>query len=185
MKKDPIEKPLRQILADDEAPPFAAMWARARIEAEKKREEGMFSWRWLFPGSVMAGITVLVFGIYWAMIPNELATSSGSSAGERSAATQPGLAKLKEIDPWISVFEGLESDWPIESDNPLEDEGVALENAELAALSSAVLGGGGNTDESGLGEDVLGEGVVYESPTDFLLQMEIPLWFESEERSVL
>lgn len=183
MKQDPVEKSLREILRGDEAPPFAEMWARAQVLADEGQKSKAPSYGLLLRGAAVAGTVAVALALYWITVPVDSGSTSVSTVGEK-AEKKPssGLsdlrewASLTEENQWTSVFEELESDWEIELSSPSQTEG---DNEEQTKVATAIS----RSRETQVG--VLGEELVYESPTDFLLQLEIPVWKNSEERSVL
>lgn len=167
MKRDPIEKPLREILGNDHVPPFGKMWAQAEIAVNQKKKEAVPWGRLLVPGLALAGIGGLVLAAYWMLASSNTASFRAQGMDDR-VADNGTLTELEEIQSVPSVFDGLTSDWKIDPDMGEAKGSSPGEETEIAATTAP-----------------LGEGLAYESPTDFLLEMDIPEWRELEKRSVL
>ena len=174
MDRDPIEKPLREILGNDRVPPFGEMWSQAEIAVTQKQREAAPLGRLLVPGLALAGIGGLVLVAYWTLASSNTA-SFRSQRVDDQVQGNGALTELEEIQSVPSVFDGLNSDWNIEPD--MGEANGSSPGDEVSSL--------GDETEIAATTAPLGEGLAYESPTDFLLEMDVPEWRELEERSVL
>jgi hypothetical protein len=77
------------------------------------------------------------------------------------------LAHLEDIEPWTGELDGLGTEWTFEL--------TSVQSSDDDEVDTSVISVSKNIP----GDD------VYESQTDFLLDLEIPTWNRSEERNVL
>lgn len=158
------DKELKHLLeqARDPVPDFEHTWTRARAAANGQKHRG---WFWLIPVGAMgaaAAALILFINLHDSNVQTIHAPPSAVVAHvEQNTLDTESMA----MDP-IEEIAGLIVD-ESEDDLPLDD---LMDDDNLLAMA-----------DDGDQENDVG----YESPTDFLMNIEIVAWDEAEEGSVL
>ncbi len=171
MTTDDLDRMLKEAHRAEKVPDFEETWRRAEMLAAARKQE-RFSWRpILVPATAFCAIAAIILAVF-ALAPGveQPAPEPLELAGSGTASTT--LADLSDIEPWTASLDGLGTEWNydevfiIDIDEENNDE----EETDEVALT--------------LMNNIPGES-VYESPTDFLLNLEMPVWNGTEKRSVL
>ncbi len=168
------DKPLRELLKNahrqEPVPDFEQTWQKARAAAANP-PSGVSLWpRVLVPAGallVMVIIAVTVFRL--SPLQNDSITPA-RQAGLRN--TDQVLSRLAGLPIWSLALEELDTEGdtdPTDMDN----------SVDTAALDESDGGQAFAAHENEPGYD------VYEAPTDFLLELDIPAWNETKQRSIL
>jgi hypothetical protein len=163
MPRDELKKLLKEVRQTEQVPDFKKVWRQAEAMESKRAKITPLSRRMLVPVAVAAGIAVLtVVGI-------QVGTDQNKQNLPVETVQNPleSLTLLKEIEPWTGNLDGLGTEWTFEL--------TALERLSDDEVDTSVV----SFSDSTPGDD------MYESQTDFLLDLEIPAWNRSEERNVL
>jgi hypothetical protein len=163
MPRDELKKLLKEVRQTEQVPDFQKVWHQAEAMESKRVQNTPLSRRMLVPVAVAAGIAVLtVVGI-------QVGTDQNNQNLPVETVQNPleSPALLKEIEPWMGNLDGLGTEWTFEL--------TSLERLSDDEVDMSVV----SFSDSTPGDD------MYESQTDFLLDLEIPAWNRSEERNVL
>ncbi|MCP4673949.1 MAG: hypothetical protein GY854_00200 [Deltaproteobacteria bacterium] len=170
MTTDDLDKMLTETYRAESTPDFEETWRSAELLAAKRKQE-RFSWRPILVSAAALGAIVAIVLAVFAFTPeteNGIQSPSELTRGDVSRT----LAELTDIEPWTASLDGLGTEWSYDEVFivDIDDEENNKEDSDEVALT--------------LLNNIPGES-VYESPTDFLLNLEIPVWNRTEKRSVL
>lgn len=163
MPRDELEKLLKEVRQTEQVPDFQRVWRQAEAMKSERIKPTPRSQRMLVPVAVAAAIAVLtVVGI-------QVGTDQNNQNLPVATVQNPleSLAHLNDIEPWTGELDGLGTEWTFEL--------TSLERSSDNEVDTSVISVSDNIP----GDD------MYESQTDFLLDLEIPTWNRSEERNVL
>jgi hypothetical protein len=166
MPKGELETLLKKARQAEPIPGFQHLWRQAEAMQSLERKTTSPLRRVLVPVAAAAAIALLlVAGIYIAL---------QSNGNEQILAVQDGtldpserLAHLKDLEPWTGKLDGLGTEWTLEL--------TSMESSDDDAVNTSVMVVSTNVP----GDD------IYESQTDFLLDLEVPTWIQAVERNVL
>jgi hypothetical protein len=166
MPRGELETLLKETRQAEPVPGFQHVWRQAEAMQSLEEKTTYPLRRMLIPVAATAAIALLlVAGIHFAL---------QSNGNEQNLAVQDGtlnpserLAHLNDIEPWTGKLDGLGTEWTFEltSLESLDDDEV---DTSVVAVSTNIPG-----------DD------IYESQTDFLLDLEVPTWKQAVERNVL
>jgi len=171
MTTDDLDRMLTETYRAEKVPDFEKTWRRAEMLATTRKQE-RFSWRPIFvPAAALCAVAAIVLAVF-ALTPEVENGIQAPSESVRSGAASRALADLTDIEPWTASLDGLGTEWSYDEVFivDIDNEENSNENSNEVALT--------------LLNNIPGES-VYESPTDFLLNLEIPVWNGTEKRSVL
>lgn len=165
MPKGDLETLLKKTRRAETVPDFRKTWSRAEAMQSQEKKTALLWPRVLVPVGVTAVVAVL--------LAVGMQRDDPSPAGQRTATYQVNLGNrtdtlshLGDWEQWRGELDGLGTEWTIEltvaktSDDEFD--------TSIIAISKNVPG-----------DD------IYESQTDFLLDMDIPTWNQAVERNVL
>ncbi len=176
MPIDDFEKLIEEAHRTEPVPEFDRTWRRAEIMASERIARKSPIRLVLVPVAGMAAL-VLLATAFFLLAPEAghdqskpIALAVVDDSASKSISLLDGL---EDPAPWTSTLEGLQAEWGFDDSDT--DTDTDTENEEIEEADRATRTLSSNTP---------GEG-VYESATDFLLNLETPVWNETEERSVL
>ncbi|MCP4199831.1 MAG: hypothetical protein GY762_22025 [Proteobacteria bacterium] len=163
MPRDKLKNLLNKARQTEPVPDFQKVWGQAKaMELEKIKTPPPLR-RVLVPIAAAAAIAVLmVVGVHVGTDKN-----GQNLAVEKVQNRLEMLAHLEDIAPWTGELDGLGTEWTFELTSVQSSDGDEVDTSVISVFDNIP------------GDD------IYESPTDFLLDLEIPTWNRSEERNVL
>ncbi len=166
MPKGELETLLKKVRHAEPIPGFEDTWRQAETLQSPKRNTSLLPRRVLIPVAAAAILALLlVVGIQVALQSNgnDQILTVQNGIGDPSQS----LARLTDMEPWTGKLDGLGTEWTFGFTTGENTENDAVDTSVMVASTSLP------------GDD------MYESQTDFLLDLEIPTSIRAEERNRL
>jgi hypothetical protein len=173
MRPDELDRLLTEVLEEDRVPDFDATWRRAEARVGTREEVGGGAHRVLAPAAVLGAIAgALLLGLL--VVDGDDPVPSRSISAEKERHHQELLAEIEGIPEWEAPLDGLERTWRY--DHALfegeEEDGASGEEEGDAADEEPAFA----LRRNEAGDD------LFESSTDFLLEITIPAWNGADEQ---
>jgi negative regulator of sigma E activity len=154
MQSDELEKLLRRAFEAEPVPDFERTWQLARSELENSTRHGFARRRILIPTAAVGAVAAVAIAVISSTTDVKEKTAPIAAERQADSASQL-LSELEDPDLTIASLDGIDTDWnPQWAEDSEKDETGDEQKVEIT-------------------RNTLGDG-MFMSPTDFLLDLEIP-----------